>query len=60
MSLQHGFVGHHFQEGARLVEIVDLLLELIKCLPVLQSFRELTAPVGVDTVQPLNSLLTHP
>ena len=46
VPLQHGLVGHHLQQRARLVEVVDPFLEFVECRPLLEGFRELATPEG--------------
>lgn len=44
VSILHGFVGHQLQQRTALIEVVNLLLEFVECLPLLQSFRQLSTP----------------
>ncbi len=40
----HCFVGHHLQQGAALVEVINLLLQIQEGLPVFEAFWQLAAP----------------
>ena len=44
MAAHHGAVGHEFQQGAALAELVDGLLQVQEGLPFLQAPGQLAAP----------------
>ena len=37
VAILHGTVGHQLQQRAGLVEVINLLLEIVECLPLLQA-----------------------
>ena len=45
VPLQHCLVGHHLQEGTGLIEIIYLLLQVIECVPLLESLWKLPTPL---------------
>ena len=46
VASDHGLVGHHFEQGAGLVEVINRLAQFLVRLPVLEGFRQLAASVG--------------
>ena len=44
VALLHGLVGHQFQERTGLIKVINLLLQVIECLPLPQPLWQLSAP----------------
>ena len=56
VTVFHGFVRHQLQERAAFVEVINFLLQLVECLPLLQSFRQLSAPNELREYSPSKTL----
>ena len=48
VTSHHSFVGHHLEQWTCLVEVINCLLQLFKCLPLFKGLWKLSASVKVQ------------